>query len=348
MRLLHQLPPNTYDDDLALTPRAGPEAVLGLVADVIESALAVHLYLLHPTDVDLSGSRACLAPKTIQPERSVSIAPEVHADGPVPATLSYGVAVIAALATLGTVEMAPEDAEAHATWVAAVRGRLAATWARLPGADVAVELLARCMAFSPSARPHPMNLLEEIAQIRATLARPPDIEAVLVPPVPGLPTPAPSARVGASGAAPLGVPLSHPLVPYAMVAVVLAGLALVVALCTFGVVMGQFSELFGQTPTPTALSPLPSPNADPREAPVAPASLFDRFESAPLAPPVTSAAGGGGEASARPAPAAAAPTTNPMEPATTEPSPERSVPSRTRTARPKAAPGSDLRDPWGR
>jgi hypothetical protein len=353
MRLLHQIPPNTYDDDLALTPRDGPQAVLGLMSDITEAALAANIYLLHPTEVESTAGKPRLVVDQVRPERSLSMGPEVAAGGPVPATLSYSVAAIAALATLGTLEPAPDSVDLHRVWVDGLRERLKITWSGLPGADPAVDIIGRCMAFDPGARPHPKVLVEEIARVREVLQRVPGVE-------PKTPVTM-SSRSGSSGL-PTAQAMSHPLVPYAMVTVVLAGLALAIALCTFGAVMGQFADELATDPKalgggavggPTTPVAAPSVPMDPV---VAPASLFDRFDRAP--PPSLETMGLEGlpgdaalqatplQTQQPPAPEPAAVQRRPQPAVAPPPPPPRPRPEPVE--RPKAAPGNDLRDPWDR
>ena len=342
MRLLHQIPPNTYDDDLALTPRDGPLAVIGVMSELAEAAMAANVWLLHTNDVEFPGGKPRIALGPPSPDEALTTAPEVPRGGAVPSTLTWSVAAISSIATLGTLEPLPETPELHRVWVDGLRERLRTLWEGKPGTEPAIELVGRCLSYDPDARPHPKNLAEEVAKIRASV----DGVATPEPVLPFLATEPPPVSRSVSGPAPATQPVSarsHPLVPYAAAAVVLAGLALVVALCTFAVVMGQFSDLAAQE-APAGTSEATSVPAPPRAAPpapgVAPDSLFDRFDREPTLIPVPVAPG-------QVAPVQVAPGAPPPEPVRPAPSapPPRPAP---REERPKAAPGSDLRDPWNR
>lgn len=302
----------------------GPSAVLSLVGALAEAAMSSHVDIIHPADVVLAiGGRPGLQVAHDR-EPGETWAPEAERSGPTPGTLSFSLAMIGVIAALGSAEPAPEEDEEHEAWLRQLTSRLEIRWSGQPGASRAIELLARCLSRDPFARPRPHQLIEELGDPSRLPPAPPLLSEITA----GTRSVRP---ITLSGVQPSSKPQSA---SFLWMASVVALLAMAVALCTLGALVGKWIAV---DPAPTVvLQPPPEP-----------------VRSAPeQLPSPAQAAQATAEAPAQPSPAAPAPSLAPQRPRPTQQVPAPTEPAPPEAAPPEPAPPepvrskSDLRDPW--
>jgi hypothetical protein len=336
-----------------LLERDSPGSTLDLMRALTEAALAARVDLLHPSDVVLaSGGRPGLS-VVDRREPCVTWAPEAARSGPTPATLSFSVAMLGVLGALGSVDQSPEPADEHHVWLEHLLARLEVRWAGNPGAARALDLIARSLAHDPFSRPRPRQLLEQLGPadpartdgVRAEPAR------TLVPTSTGLSSSSAAssslselsrarAPNSLSGITVSPVPTSS---QFAWVAAVIAVVALAMATCTLGTVLGKLAVSPSLNPSPrVVVQPVPIPvTAEPvAPTPAAVQVAAPDTERLPAQPvpdqPATRPARPEPRPSPRPAPA----------PASAAPQDRSPAPEPTPAPAPASGASNDLRDPW--
>jgi hypothetical protein len=331
-----------------LLERDNPSATLDLMRALIEAAQAARVDLLHPSDVVLTlGGRPGLS-VVDRREPCVTWAPEAARSGPTPATLSFSVAVLGVLAALGSVDQSPEPAEEHRIWLEHVLARLEVRWAGQPAGPRALDLISRCLAYDPFTRPRPRQLLEQLGHGESVRSEP---MRTLVPTSTGMSSSSAAisslselsrsrAPSSLSGITLTPAPASS---QFAWVAAVIAVVALAMATCTLGTVLGKLAVSPALEPSPrVVVQPVPVPVV---AEPVVPSPAAVQVaepdeETLRAAPQPKVAPQPKPRPQTRPAPAPGpAPGPAPSEPAPVAPEPP-PAPA------PTGGASNDLRDPW--
>jgi hypothetical protein len=329
-----------------LLDRDSPGATLDLMRALTEAALTARVDLLHPSDVVLTlGGRPGLS-VVDRREPCVTWSPEAARSGPTPATLSFSVAALGALAALGSVDQSPETPEEHRVWLEHLLARLEVRWAGNPGAARALEQIGRCLAHDPFSRPRPRQLLEQLGPAEAA--------RTLVPTSTGLSSPSAglSSLTGGSrsratssltGLTASPVPASS---QFAWVAAAMAVLALAMATCTLGTVLGKLAVSPSSLPSPqVVVQPVPIPFVAEPVAPT-PAAVQVAVPDPEPSPVVVPAAAPPRPAPPRPSPRPESPPRNLAgsgEPPAPAPAP---APVPAPGPAPTSGASNDLRDPW--
>lgn len=131
-----------------------PAVVVDLLAGLIGAALAVGADTIHPIEVVIgTGARVNLTQKRGIAPHPVTSAPELARAGASEATLVYAVGALGAMAALRDLPAAPRTEREHTAWVHTQCARLRSTWGEALGAEAAIRLIARCLAYEPAERP---------------------------------------------------------------------------------------------------------------------------------------------------------------------------------------------------